>query len=573
MLANATELPDKRSHNLSRVEQILRAPKASGDDARRRRLLNMILLAIFFLSALLVAISAWQTSSAELSSAELEEMQSLVISSMSMVFIVGALFAINRYYSGVLSATLLVLLLTAAIAFSDSPQELTTGRSTFFFALPIMIASVSLRPRSTFIAATLVLVTMFLLTEDPVRNLNYAAITGFYVVALLSWLAASSLENALKELKVINTELDQRVERRTAELKVALDSVQRESKKNEAILSSIADGVVVFDVKGQATVANEAVSTLLDFSPEDIIGTSIGKLTDEQLGLATLQEKQGLANQKIKLGERTLSISFAPVLVENQESTELVAVFRDFTREAELNRMKDSFVSMASHELRTPLNAIVGYADMLKESVYGESNPDQNRLYSRIMANSKRMLSLVNNMLDQAQIAVGKLSLNNREFKLEDLAEEVDSVMSVLAQSRGIEFSFNCDDEMPDSLIGDKDRLVQIIINLTGNAVKFTEKGSVDVNVKRAGQDAWNIIVQDTGRGIPRHMQDSIFKPFEQVDDTYTRNTGGTGLGLSIVRLLTDLMEGQISLDSAVGVGSTFTIQLPMLVNQEETVS
>lgn len=565
-MATVSNLAPSESKNLTWVQKLISVPKAVGDDARRRRLLNIVLFAIFLLSALLVVVSILQISSQEFSETEFQEAQLLVISSFSMVVIVGILFLINRYVSGVVSATLLVLLLTAAISVSDNPTELTSGRSTFFFALPIMIASVALRPRSTFFAATLVVVALYFLTDDPLRNLNYSAITGFYVVALLSWLAASSLENALKELQVINAELDHRVEERTLELKVALENVQRESKKSEAILASIADGVVVFDAKGLASVANSAISKLLDLPRTEIIGTAIDKLTQNQIGLQTLNEKSELTNHKINLNERTLSISLASVQIEGGVSKEIVAVFRDFTQEEQLNRMKDAFVSMASHELRTPLNAIIGYSDMLKEGVYGESNEEQERLYNRIMANSKRMLSLVNNMLDQAQIAVGKLVLNNREFHLNELTEEVDSVISVLAQSKGLAFKISADEAMPKAIVNDKERLFQIIVNLTGNAVKFTEKGSINVRFKRADENSWELIVQDTGRGIPKHMLETIFEPFEQVDDTYTRNTGGTGLGLSIVRLLTDLMGGTIRVDSTLGVGSTFTIHLPLTV-------
>lgn len=571
MTSNLVTLPNRSVEKKSLIERVLRVSQATGDDARRRRLLNMVLLAIFILSGLLVIIGILQLSLSNLPELEIEATQSLVISSLVMVGVVGVLYGINRFYSGAMAGVLLVLLLTVAISFSDSPEQLTEGRSTFFLALPIMMASVALRPRFTFFAATIVIVPLILLTEDPLRNLNYAAVTGFYIVALLSWLAASSLESALKELRIINAELDERVEQRTAELNVALGNVQRESKKNEAILSSIADGVVVLDMQGQASVANAAISQLLDVPTQQIIGANIGSLTASQLDRETLS--QNLMNHKIEIGERTLSVSVAPVQIENQDSRELVAVFRDFTRETQLNRMKDVFVSMASHELRTPLNAIIGYADMLKEGVYGEINAEQNRFFDRIMANTKRMLSLVNNMLDQAQISVGKLSLNINRFRLDEMAEEVDSVVSVLAESKGLDFNFTCEDDMPDTLVGDKERLVQIIINLTGNAVKFTDKGSINVTAKRNGTEAWDIIIQDTGRGIPKHMQDTIFMPFEQVDDTYTRNTGGTGLGLSIVRLLTDLMGGEITLESALNVGSTFTIHLPMTIKQEETES
>ena len=553
------------------IERILRVPGALGDDARRRRLLNMVLLAIFVLSLLLVAAGGMQLTQPALDELQIEAIQLMIVSSIIMVVAVIILYAINRWVSGALAGVVLVTLLILAISFSDAPAQLTEGRSTFFFALPVIIASVVLRPRSTFFAATMVAIALILLSENSLWSLNYAAVTGFYVVALLAWLASSSLENALSELRVINAELDQRVEQRTGELQDALRTVQRESRKNEAILSSIADGVAVFDAQGQATVANDAISKLLDMPQEQIIGSNIATLTQRQLQLDVAEQSQ--SNQKIEVGERTLSVSIAPVQIDNQVSTELVTVFHDFTRETQLNRMKDAFVSMASHELRTPLNAILGYSDMLKEGVYGELNQEQNRLSTRIIANTKRMLSLVNNMLDQAQITVGKLSLNVQPFSLAAMVQEVDSVISVLAQTKGLDFDLICEDEMPDMLLGDKERIVQIIINLTGNAVKFTDKGAINVEIKRADSDMWEIAVRDTGRGIPKHMQETIFQPFEQVEDPHTRNAGGTGLGLSIVRLLTELMGGHVRLESTIGIGSTFTIHLPLKVAEKELAS
>lgn len=569
MAGNTYSLPQKQhdKDDLSFIERVIRVPGTTGDDARRRRLLNMVLLAILILSVVLVVLSLLQLSSPALSQSDIDNVQLGVISSTIMTGVVLFLYAINRFYSGYLAGILLVLLLTVAISVSDSPEQLTQGRSTFFFALPIMIASVVLRPRMTFVAATIVVIPLVLLTENGLLELNFAAVTGFYIVAMLAWLAASSLETALNELRVINAELDQRVEQRTIELKDALSSVQRESRKNEAILTSIADGVVVFNAQGQATVANNAMNKLLELPDTKIVGRNISNLTQQQLQLDVLEQQ--VSNRKIEIGDRTLSVSVAPVQLESQVSKELVAVFRDFTREEQLNRMKDAFVSMASHELRTPLNAIIGYSDMLKEKVYGEINEDQERLAGRIMANTKRMLSLVNNMLDQAQIAVGKLSLNIQPFQLAEMVYEVDSVMSVLAESKSLAFQIHLSDDMPRVLLGDKERLVQIIINLTGNAVKFTDEGSVHVNISRTSDDLWRIVVKDTGRGIPKHMQDSIFQPFEQVEDAHTRRVGGSGLGLSIVRLLTELMGGQIHLESSVGIGSTFTIELPLKTSLE----
>jgi signal transduction histidine kinase len=245
-----------------------------------------------------------------------------------------------------------------------------------------------------------------------------------------------------------------------------------------------------------------------------------------------------------------------------------VAVFRDYTREAEVERMKSAFVSMVSHDLRTPLSAIIGYSDMLREAVYGAVSQAQLGVLKRINANAGRLLNLVNNMLDQAQIEAGKLNLNVTPFAPIELMNDMESVMGILAQSKGLELTCDIAGNVPDTLYGDSQRLHQILINLVNNAIKFTEQGGVSVRIYLNGAH-WALEVSDTGPGIRTEDQSHIFDPFSQVDDTVTRQHSGVGLGLSIVSQLASLMNGEITLVSAPGEGSTFTILLPLTPTQE----
>ena len=192
------------------------------------------------------------------------------------------------------------------------------------------------------------------------------------------------------------------------------------------------------------------------------------------------------------------------------------------------------------------------------------------RLTSRIMANTKRMLSLVNNLLDQAQMAAGQLRLHPGAFTVTELVDEVDSIVSVLAETKNLKFNIVVNDRFPPTIIGDKERLLQIIVNLTGNAVKFTDEGAVSVDIARHLDDQWTIAVRDTGTGIPQKALSQIFEPFHQASDAQTRRHGGSGLGLSIVRMLVQLMGGQIAVESKINVGSTFTITLPLVAAKEE---
>lgn len=373
-------------------------------------------------------------------------------------------------------------------------------------------------------------------------------------------------KRAEDSLRTLNLELDQRVVERTQELAEALS-------KNQAILEGIADGVIVFDQDSKATVANPAISYLLERIPNEVIGCDIGSLMGEDVDAADQEVVRNLLRDKgksypaIKLqwGERKLSVSFAPVRDNAGRVTGTVAVFRDFTREAEVDRMKSAFISTASHELRTPLNAIVGYADMLQEGVYGPLSEKQCSILERVVANTGHLVSLINNLLDQAQIEAGTLTLDLAPFAPADLVDNVIGAMGVLAHTKGLELTSHLADDLPATLLGDQQRLRQILFNLVNNAIKFTDKGAVRVRIYQPDADHWALAVSDTGRGIPPKAQSYIFEPFRQVDEPPTRDYTGAGLGLSIVKQLTEIMGGDIVLESEVGRGSTFTVILPLV--------
>jgi signal transduction histidine kinase len=273
---------------------------------------------------------------------------------------------------------------------------------------------------------------------------------------------------------------------------------------------------------------------------------------------------------KFQWSKKTLSVSFAAVQDVSGKAIGHVMVCRDYTREAELERLKSAFVSMASHELRTPLNAILGYSDMLQVGVYGEVNEKQRGIITRVTANGKRLLGLVNNLLDQAQMEAGKLSVHLAPFTLDSLVEDLKSVATVLAENKGLELRFDVDPGLPRELTSDAQRLHQILLNLVGNAIKFTQKGSVGIRVFLPDRTHWALEVSDTGAGIPKEAQTYIFDAFRQVDDPITRENTGSGLGLSIVKQLANLLGGDVTVRSDIGKGSTFTVVLPLQQAEKE---
>lgn len=543
------------------------------DDARRRQLLNIILLGVFALTILLlifIGVSTLFTSQV----ANPAETLTIFAIGVGLLAGTGVIYAVNRRVAGETASIIFLLFLTITFNFADSPDQLANGRSLVLFTIPIIMASILLRPALSFVFAGIVSVDVFILAA-LIRSLpNFPAIAVFFMLALISWLASRNLEQVLKELRTTNTNLDRLVQERTRELAGALSRERIESGRSKAILESIADGVIVFDLKGTAIVANPASERLLDMQGKEIVGASWNDISQNNaldarnrgifIGLLTNPGQQ-MTNYRIQWGKKTLSITAAQVYETEGKHIGTVAVLRDYTREAEVEKMKSTFLAIVSHELRTPLNAILGYAEMIKEEIYGPVTEKQSRASERIMTNSRRLLDIVTDLLDQAQIEAGKLTIQMRPFRPAELLEAAQGLMEKIAAEKDLKLTTELDPDLPEVLNGDAVRLQQILVNLINNAIKYTETGSIQVKVFRAGSKHWAMEVLDTGEGIPEETLPYIFEAFRQGDSSTTRKHGGFGLGLSIVKQLVELMNGEIKVTSKVGVGSIFTVTLPIL--------
>ncbi len=577
-------MSESRSKLGTTLTRFLSVNHPDPDIGRRGQLLNILLLGLFgattigFLSGLVLNIlSGWSR----------EDEQLLMLSSaVGVAFVVG-LYFLNR--TGRVRPAVILFLLGALIliSFSDEPAQLVSGRSTMIFILPIVMASVLLAPVAAFIMSILSSATLFVLTL--VNGLSLPTLLPtivievviFLLIALVSWLSARSLEKALADLRVINAELDRRVADRTRDLAEALIRVQLESSKSQAILESIADGVIVFDNLGKATVVNPAICRLLSLPPDQIVGYRIETLmagvvgvNDQKSILDQLRSQESsarLPGLRLQWGNRTLSASFAPIHIQQEAGRGTVAVFRDITREAEVDRMKTMFVSMVSHELRTPLGAIMGYGEILQEQVHGPLNERQLNVVERLIANTKRLMSLVNDLLDRARLEAGRLKLMPAPLAPNALLEELISTTGQLAKAKNLDLITAISPSVPQTIIGDSQRLLQVLVNLVTNAIKFTDHGSVTVKLDRPDRSHWSMQVIDTGIGIPLDEQSHVFDMFRQADGLATRKQGGAGLGLSIVKQLVTLMGGDVQLVSNVGAGSTFTITLPLNLTSEGT--
>jgi PAS domain S-box-containing protein len=358
-------------------------------------------------------------------------------------------------------------------------------------------------------------------------------------------------------------------------------------RESEAVLRKTFDSVIdpmsVVDVEtGRYLDINDEVARIFGYSREEIIGRTNRQLgiwdspADEARFIALLNEQGEVRNQEftfrardgrripalvsasiVDLGGRRCALSIARDITELKETQrELVAA-----REAALaaSNAKSEFLSSMSHEIRTPMNAILGMADLLWET---DLSHEQRRYLDTVISNGNALLDLINSILDLARVESGRLSLEAVEFDVGELVEKVVETLAIRAHEKGVELGVRLAPDLPETVIGDPLRLRQVLTNLVGNAIKFTEQGEVEVCVERAAGEsspaALRFSVRDTGIGIPPDKLATIFSPFTQADSSTTRRFGGSGLGLTIVDRLVRLMGGRIDVESTCGRGSIF---------------
>jgi len=255
--------------------------------------------------------------------------------------------------------------------------------------------------------------------------------------------------------------------------------------------------------------------------------------------------------------------AFAAQAVIAIENVRLFTEIQEKSRQLEVaSQHKSQFLANMSHELRTPLNAILGYTEMMVDGLYGNLPDKAQGVLERVQSNGKHLLGLINDVLDLSKIEAGQLTLATEEYSVADMVATVMSATESLARTKNIALVSTVPQGLPRGT-GDARRLTQVLLNLVGNAIKFTDEGKVEIRA-RAQDGRFKISVIDTGPGIARADQAKIFEEFQQVDNTSTRKKGGTGLGLSISRKIVELHGGYIAVESEVGRGSNFKITIPI---------
>ncbi|EOK5724349.1 response regulator [Vibrio vulnificus] len=392
------------------------------------------------------------------------------------------------------------------------------------------------------------------------------------------------LSQMLDDLSV-SIQLSQNVElQRKAEQKVL-----EQSQLNQEILNATPNPMYCLSAQGKYLTVNAKFSELTGLAMHEIVGRTPIEVFSQQEAShhftkvhQELSQEQCSKNYELSLldsqgGCRDMLVCEASfnnsqgrvsgivgILLDLTERKQMESELRDAKDTADaMSRAKGDFLANMSHEIRTPMNAILGMAHLALNT---ELDPSQRKYLTRINESAKNLLGIINDILDFSKIEAGKLSVESIDFSLDEVFENLTNVISFKAQEKGIEFLLDIDPRVPVGLVGDPLRLGQVLVNLCGNAVKFTEKGEILVSVMPESQSSDDVTlrfsVKDTGIGIDKEKIADLFNAFSQADTSITREFGGTGLGLSISKQLVELMGGQLSVSSAVGMGSTFTFTI-----------
>lgn len=494
------------------LPKILQIPDTFDPDDRRRRQILSIILLFFIMGGLFSIVTTFSYGDPFVDVIRDPDASLILLSSAALVVAFGLLFILNRYHRiRSMAGWLFTLLLIAIISVSDTPIELV-GRGLIIWTLPILAGGIVLPPFSAFVVAGIVSIANTYISVVVLDlSSNPYAVAIFFVIAALTWLGMSITNGAIRTARI-------------------------EAQKNAAILNGVADGVVVLSENDQVVLANPAAMSLM--------GSGLTRLVTERKGQ---QELRG----------RVLAFEWSYVAGVGR-----VAIVRDISRQIEVERAKDAMLGVVNHEMRTPLTAIIGFAEVIAK----RSEP-VSEMAGRIRVNAQRLVHMVNNLLDHAQAQSGTLILNRETISLFSLMQTVTNLLSGMAGEKNMPLKAVIDPTLPETIVSDKAKLQQILVNLIGNAIKFTDRGEVSVsfqNLETQQANSWCIVVQDTGIGIPEERLPDIFEPFRRGSDYATRCHQGAGLGLSIVKNLVTLMKGRVDVESTVGKGSVFTVTLPL---------
>lgn len=393
-----------------------------------------------------------------------------------------------------------------------------------------------------------------------------------------------SLESGEQNVLALYQDITERVQAQRA--------VQESEEMFRTLSATAPVGIVLLDDQGNLTYVNEHYLRITGLNVNDARGNAWKTVIhpEDLRRVCEIREKAIANGEDYAMSYRYLNRDGRTVWADTvakgfhqNDGTEhgYVVVVQDVTerhkaeerlRDAKeaaeaASRAKSEFLANMSHEIRTPMNGILGMTDLALDT---ELNPEQREYLEMVRSSAESLLGIINDILDFSKIEAGRLDLEYVSFSLLDCIESALEPLAVRAQQKGLEVTWALQGDIPEFLMGDPTRLRQVLINLVGNAIKFTKQGEVSVRAQRLESEDGSILIRfsvsDTGMGIPEEKQQQVFDAFSQADSSTTREFGGTGLGLSISARLIRLMQGEIQLESAPGKGSTFAFTVPFSI-------
>ena len=432
-------------------------------------------------------------------------------------------------------------------------------------------------------------------TADPVL---VGALAAAAVGALLATIFDARQRGRLLDEQNAGLKRVAEVQKRTVD---RLQIINAELKENEqrykGLVDAQGDAILRKWPDGRLTFVNDAFCTVFGVAREDVLGRVFRPAFHPDDPPPLLHDyADGGDRPRARYDQRVRTASgwrwFAwedyPIRGEAGQLTEIQSVGRDITERKEVERTvraaldraeqmskaKSLFLATMSHEIRTPMNGVIGMAGLLLETAL---TPDQRAYALAVKQSGEALVELINDILDFSKIEVGGLELAREPFGIRAVVDQVTELLATRAHQKGIEIAACVDGDVPENMLGDEQRLRQILLNLAGNAIKFTETGGVTLRVSRGspGQDPaakgrlkLRFEIEDTGIGIPDEARQRIFGHFEQADSTHSRKFGGTGLGLAISKKIVETMGGQIGVSSAFGGGSVFWFTVALVPNR-----
>lgn len=367
---------------------------------------------------------------------------------------------------------------------------------------------------------------------------------------------------------------------------VSIIALQESEEKFRTLIENMNLGMLEVDNDDHILYVNQSFQNMTGYSAADLLGKEAGKLLMDKDEQQVILEKNDIrktgimdvyeVKTKRKDGDIAwMLISFAPILNSKKETVGSIGIHLDITDrkilEEELkdakkiaeesSKAKELFMATMSHEIRTPMNAIIGMQRLLAKTIIDNR---QRRYVDAIGISASNLLTLLNDVLDFTKIQSSKLELSNAPFELRETIRNTRNMLEFKADEKGIRFDAEVDPSIPEYVTGDNNRLYQILINLAGNAIKFTDKGSVTLSVESVSDNKIKFCVKDTGVGMNQTTVEKIFDAFTQADASIYGKFGGTGLGLSISKELVEIMGGTISVVSEISKGSIFSFELDL---------